>query len=39
MRRVVQRSVENLVAKQILNGSAQPGQTITISETDIHPEN
>ena len=35
MRRMVQRSVENLIAKRLLEGSAQPGDTITIAETDI----
>jgi ATP-dependent Clp protease ATP-binding subunit ClpC len=35
MRRMVQRSVENLIAKRLLEGSAQPGDTITITETDI----
>lgn len=31
MRRVVQRAVENTVAKQMLGGSVQPGSTITIT--------
>ncbi len=31
MRRVVQRAVENTVAKQVLSGSALPGSTITIT--------
>jgi ATP-dependent Clp protease ATP-binding subunit ClpC len=35
MRRMVQRSVENFVAKRILDGSVRPGQTITLSDTDI----
>lgn len=35
MRRMVQRSVENLIAKRLLEGSAQPGDTITITEADI----
>lgn len=35
MRRMVQRSVENLIAKRLLDGSAQPGDTIAITETDI----
>ncbi|QQS20382.1 ATP-dependent Clp protease ATP-binding subunit [Candidatus Saccharibacteria bacterium] len=35
MRRVVQRSVEDLVAKRILEGTAQPGQTVTITDSDI----
>lgn len=35
MRRMVQRSVENLIAKRLLEGSAQPGDVITITEADI----
>jgi len=35
MRRTVQRCVENLVAKQVLSGALQPGQTITITPADI----
>ncbi len=35
MRRVVQRSVENLVAKKVLEGSVQPGDVIPITEDDI----
>ena len=35
MRRVVQRSVENLIAKKLLEGTAQPGDIITITENDI----
>jgi ATP-dependent Clp protease ATP-binding subunit ClpC len=31
MRRVVQRAVENTVAKQMLTGAVQPGSTITIT--------
>lgn len=31
MRRVVQRAVENTVAKQLLSGAAQPGSTINIT--------
>ncbi|NTW62176.1 ATP-dependent Clp protease ATP-binding subunit [Candidatus Saccharibacteria bacterium] len=31
MRRVVQRAVENTVAKQMLSGSIEPGSTITIN--------
>ncbi|HET8884075.1 MAG TPA: AAA family ATPase [Candidatus Saccharimonadales bacterium] len=31
MRRIVQRAVENTVAKQMLSGSVQPGSTISIS--------
>lgn len=38
MRRVVQRSVENLVAKGILDGSFQPGQAIIISADDIQAQ-
>lgn len=35
MRRAVQRSIENLVAKRLLEGSAQPGATIALEEADI----
>lgn len=35
MRRVVQRTVENLIARKLLEGSAQPGDVIAIAETDI----
>lgn len=35
LRRVVQRSVESVIAKRLLDGSAQPGDTITISADDI----
>ena len=35
MRRIVSRSVENLVAKQMLSGTVQPGQTITLTRDDI----
>ena len=35
MRRVVQRSVENLVAKTMLGGDIQPGSTIRITKDDI----
>ncbi len=35
MRRIVQRSVENLVAKRMLSGNVTPGETITISQQDI----
>ena len=31
MRRVVQRAVENTIAKQMLAGTATPGSTIAIS--------
>lgn len=35
MRRVVQRSVENLVAKTMLSGNVQPGSTINVTHADI----
>lgn len=35
MRRVVQRSVENIVAKQMLGGQITPGSTIRITRQDI----
>lgn len=35
MRRVVQRSVESLIAKRMLEGSAGPGSTVEITEDDI----
>lgn len=35
MRRVVQRSVENLIAKKLLEGTTQPGDMIVITEDDI----
>lgn len=35
MRRVVQRSVENLVAKTMLGGNVQPGSTINVTLADI----
>lgn len=35
MRRVVQRSVESLIARRMLEGQVQPGQTIEIREEDI----
>ncbi len=35
MRRMVQRTVENLLARRLLEGSVQPGDVVTISETDI----
>lgn len=35
MRRVVQRSVENLVAKTMLGGNVQPGSTIRVTLADI----
>ncbi len=35
MRRIVQRTVENLVARRLLEGTAQPGDRIHIKESDI----
>lgn len=35
MRRIVQKTVENIVASAILSGSAQPGSTLTITENTI----
>lgn len=35
MRRIVQRTVENLVAKAMLGGQVQPGSTIRVSRDDI----
>lgn len=35
MRRIVQRSVENLVAKRMLSGTVNPGETITITRDEI----
>lgn len=35
MRRMVQRTVENLIARKVLEGSAQPGDVITVTENDI----
>ncbi|MDO8335910.1 MAG: ATP-dependent Clp protease ATP-binding subunit [Candidatus Saccharibacteria bacterium] len=35
MRRVVQRSVENLVAKTMLGGNVQPGSIINVTRADI----
>lgn len=35
LRRVVQRTVESLIAKRMLEGSVQPGETIIISASDI----
>lgn len=35
MRRVVQRAVENTVAKQMLSGTVNPGDTITIARDDV----
>lgn len=35
LRRVVQRTVESLVAKRLLSGELQPGQTLAITAADI----
>jgi len=35
LRRVVQRSIENIVAQRILAGTAQPGTVIALTDTDI----
>lgn len=35
MRRIVQRSVENLVAKRMLSGDVTPGQTIAITRDEV----
>lgn len=35
LRRVVQRTVESQVAKRLLSGELQPGQTLTITSADI----
>ncbi len=35
MRRMVQRTVENLLARRLLEGSVQPGDVVMISESDI----
>ncbi len=35
MRRIVQKTVENIVAAAILSGAAQPGSTLTITENEI----
>jgi ATP-dependent Clp protease ATP-binding subunit ClpA len=35
MRRVVQRAVENTVAKQMLSGQAMPGSVIEISREQV----
>ncbi|MFZ1258810.1 MAG: AAA family ATPase [Candidatus Saccharimonas sp.] len=37
MRRVVQKAVENTIAKKMLSGSVQPGDCITISAEQIAP--
>lgn len=35
MRRIVQRTVENIVAKQMLSGEVEPGQVIAITLADV----
>jgi ATP-dependent Clp protease ATP-binding subunit ClpA len=35
MRRVIQKAVENTVAKKMLSGSVNPGDTITISKDEV----
>lgn len=35
LRRVVQRNVESLMAKRMLSGELQPGQTLTVTAADI----
>ncbi len=35
LRRAVQRTVENLIAKRMLEGSVQPGETISLTASDI----
>ena len=35
LRRVVQRTVESQVAKKLLSGELQPGQTLSITAADI----
>lgn len=35
LRRAVQRTVESLIAKRMLEGSVQPGETITLTASDI----
>jgi ATP-dependent Clp protease ATP-binding subunit ClpC len=35
LRRVVQRNVESLIAKRMLSGELQPGQTLTVTAADI----
>lgn len=39
LRRLVQRSVENVVAERILAGSLEAGQTVTLDATDLQPGN
>ena len=36
MRRIVQKTVENIVASAILSGEATPGSTLTITPTDLN---
>ena len=36
MRRIVQKTVENIVAASILSGAAQPGSTLTITPSEIN---
>lgn len=36
MRRIVQKTVENIVAAAILSGTAQPGSTLTITPSEIN---
>lgn len=36
MRRIVQKTVENIVAAAILSGAANPGNTLTITENEIN---
>lgn len=36
MRRIVQKTVENIVATAILSGTANPGNTLTITENEIN---
>ena len=36
MRRIVQKTVENIVAASILSGTAQPGSTLIITENEIN---
>jgi ATP-dependent Clp protease ATP-binding subunit ClpA len=38
MRRMVQRVVENVVAKRMLSGEVQPGQTMELTLADIPEE-
>ena len=38
MRRIVQKTIENIVAKAVLNGNISAGANLTISQTDIESE-